>query len=416
MDFNRAQQEYQRLKTLFGQGDLTAEEFEAACNEKLVVRDQFGCVWQIGVNSGKWYCFEKGIWTQKEPGGAATPAHHAVDVPETLQSVPKPAPILSVEPRSPDLGQPDDSEARPIPEAKLKSAQNRSKTQVRSTFSWLLLAGLVIVLLVGLSGLGLLLVREQRFGWNPRTPVRFGSPTPTRLSTRTPAVPTPTSQATRTAAPTDTPTPAPSRTFTAEPRYAPQVWQQTQAIYFTARPSVSEDWLTALDSAAAITFEDYNRLGAMKIQYSQDFMVFPSGDVDEKQEGDAAVQQEMVFAFPQPNASASLTMMCRTQDGKDGYSLRVTPFRWNLFKVVDGVETSLAEAATSMPLQQGNWTTLRLGCMDNQFTVWDETGLIATVEDSGLSQGRVAVRFENDSSELPGEIAVYFYRLLRLEQ
>ena len=176
MDFNRAQQEYQRLKTLYGQGDLTAEEFEAACNEKLVVRDQFGCVWQIGVNSGKWYCFEKGVWTQKEPEGAAPPAHNAVDVPETLQSVPKPAPILSAEPRSPDLGQPDDSEARPVPEAKLKSAQNRSKTQVRSTFSWLLLAGLVIVLLAGLSGLGLLLVREQRFGWNPRTPVRFGSP------------------------------------------------------------------------------------------------------------------------------------------------------------------------------------------------------------------------------------------------
>ena len=145
-------------------------------------------------------------------------------------------------------------------------------------------------------------------------------------------------------------------------------------------------------------------------------MVFPSGAVDVEQEGDAAVQQEMVFAFPQPDASASLTMMCRTQDGKDGYSLRVTPFRWNLFKVVDGVETSLAEAATSLPLQQGNWATLRLGCMDNQFTVWDETGLIATVEDSALSQGRVAVRFENGSSELPGEIAVYFYRLLRLEQ
>ena len=75
MDFNRAEQEYERLKALYDQGDLTAEAFEAASNDALVVRDRFGRIWQIGVNSGKWYCFENGTWTQKEPDETLAPPH-----------------------------------------------------------------------------------------------------------------------------------------------------------------------------------------------------------------------------------------------------------------------------------------------------------------------------------------------------
>ena len=417
MDFNRAEQEYQRLKALYNRGELTAEAFEAASNENLVVHDRFGCIWQIGVNSGKWYCFENGSWVQKEPNEAVGPTGSSEsETPETLQPPKKPVTIFDFDSHSSDFTRSEEPEAVPVPEGKLKSGRQLSPAQIRGSFSWIMLVGVIIFLMIVIGGLGTLLIREQAFGWNPSTPVRFGSPTPIRLPTRTQALPSETSLPTQTAAPTGTPSPTSSRTFTAEPQYAPQVWGQTEAIYFTAQTSLSEAWLTALKSAAAVTFEDYNRLGSMKVLYGEELLVFPSGTATAEPGDYSAVQQEVVFAFPQPKSNVSLTLMCRMQDGKNGYGLRITPFRWKLFKAIDGVETSLAEGTTSLPLQQGNWATMRMGCVDNQLTVWDETGLITTVEDSSLSAGRVAVRFENNSPEPAGEIALYFYRLLQLEK
>jgi len=419
MDFNRAEQEYQRLKALFDQGDLTAEAFETACNHDLEVRDRFGRIWQIGVNSGSWYCFENGSWVEKTPEEAVVPiASGETEMPEALQPPKKPLTIFDLDDaRLSQAGSSEDSLAEPVTEAKGKPGGRPSPAEIRSSVSWVMLAGIILFLVVGLAGLGTLLAREQAFGWNPQTPVRFGSPTPTRPPTRTPSAPTATVELTRTVAPSDTPSPIPSQTFTAQPRYAPQVWSQAQAIYFTAPSAVSEDWLAALESAAAVTiFEDYNRLGGMKIQYPEEFVVFPSSP-DLMEQGDhSAVQQEIVFAFSQPQSGASLILMCRTWDGEDGYGLRVSPSGWKLFKAAEGVETSLAEAATSLPLRQGNWATIRLGCLNDRLTVWDETGLIATVEDNSLSGGRVAVRFGQETPGTTGEVAVYFYRLLRLEE
>ena len=208
----------------------------------------------------------------------------------------------------------------------------------------------------------------------------------------------------------------PSRTFTAEPQYAPQIWEQTEAIYFTAQSSLSRDWLAALQSSATITFEDYNQLGSMKILYDEDFLVFPTGDSGGEVKESSAVQQEVIFAFSQPGSDAALTLICRTPDGKDGYGLRVGSFRWKLFKSLDGTETSLAEGTTSLPLQKGDWSTMRMSCMNNQLNIWDETGIIATVEDNSLTAGRVAVHFEKPAPEPAGEIRLYFYRLLQLEK
>ncbi len=417
MDFNRAEQEYVRLKALYDQGDLTAEAFEAAGNDTLVVRDRFGRVWQIGVNSGKWYCFENGTWTQKEPDETLLPSTGSpLETPETLQAPPKPSPIFTL-PSQPSDSEPSaEAQAAPVPREKLKNGARLSPAQIRKSFSWIGLVGVALLLVLGIFGLSTLLMREQSFGWNPGTPVRFGSPTPTRRATQTPVFPSATPLFTRTAVPTGTPSPVPSRTFTAEPQYAPQIWEQNQAIYFTSQSSLSTDWLTALQSSAVVSFEDYNQLGSMKILYEDDFLVFPSGTAAGEAEEDSAVQQEVVFAFPQPGSGTALTLMCRTPDGKNGYGLRVTPSRWKLFKSLDGVETGLAEGTAGLPLQQGDWSTMRLSCAGNQFNVWDETGIIATVEDSSLTAGRVAVHFEAPAQEPGGEVRLYFYRLLRLEK
>ena len=181
MDFNRAEQEYVRLKALYNQGDLTAEAFEAAGNDALVVRDRFGHVWQIGVNSGKWYCFENGTWTQKEPDETLLPSTgNPLETPETLQAPPKPAPIFTL-PSQPSDSEPSaEAQAAPVPREKLKNGGRPSPAQIRKSFSWIGLVGVALLLVLGIFGLSTLLMREQSFGWNPGTPVRFGSPTPTR--------------------------------------------------------------------------------------------------------------------------------------------------------------------------------------------------------------------------------------------
>jgi len=84
MDFNQARQFYARLKQQYDREQITVEEFERQVNE-VVVTDENGVEWQIGVSSGKWYRFDGQGWMEDVPmefkrSSAAIPAR-AVYVP-----------------------------------------------------------------------------------------------------------------------------------------------------------------------------------------------------------------------------------------------------------------------------------------------------------------------------------------------
>ena len=98
MDFKEAQQAYARLKDQFGQGYITAREFEARVNDMVVV-DSAGTLWQIGVKSGKWYRFDNMKWVEDMPPGLS-PLPPAAAAPERM---PRPGTPVSKRPlRAPE--------------------------------------------------------------------------------------------------------------------------------------------------------------------------------------------------------------------------------------------------------------------------------------------------------------------------
>ena len=66
MDFNNARWIYGELEQQYDKGQITAEEFERQVNE-VVVTDENGAEWQIGVRTGKWYRFDGQGWVEDVP-------------------------------------------------------------------------------------------------------------------------------------------------------------------------------------------------------------------------------------------------------------------------------------------------------------------------------------------------------------
>jgi hypothetical protein len=93
MDFNQAMQFYTSLKLQYDQGRISAEEFEKQANE-VVVTDENGAAWQIGVSSGQWYRYDGRNWVEDTPPGIAQPSVSPAPIP------PPPPQITPVEPRS----------------------------------------------------------------------------------------------------------------------------------------------------------------------------------------------------------------------------------------------------------------------------------------------------------------------------
>ncbi|MDZ4159814.1 MAG: hypothetical protein U1B80_08490, partial [Anaerolineaceae bacterium] len=87
MNFQAAQAEYDRLKAQFESGELTAGEFEEQVFN-LVVEDERGGLWQLGLAGGNWYRIEGDKWVaaippvsvRPETGEEKRPAGSAVGV------------------------------------------------------------------------------------------------------------------------------------------------------------------------------------------------------------------------------------------------------------------------------------------------------------------------------------------------
>lgn len=92
-DFERAQEEYFRLRGQFATGHLSAAQFDAALRE-LTVRDAAGRYWMLGANSGQWYYFDGDLWVAGQPPVSPPQAARAVE----------PLPIIEGEMRSAPSG------------------------------------------------------------------------------------------------------------------------------------------------------------------------------------------------------------------------------------------------------------------------------------------------------------------------
>lgn len=71
--FQKAEDEYFKLKGQLGAGRITHAQFEAALKESMV-EDNQGRYWILGVDSGKWFVNEGGKWVEATPPGAGNSA------------------------------------------------------------------------------------------------------------------------------------------------------------------------------------------------------------------------------------------------------------------------------------------------------------------------------------------------------
>lgn len=64
--FQRAEDEYFKLKGQLGMGRITQEQFEQHLRE-LMVQDTQGNYWMLGADTGKWYAREGDTWVERKP-------------------------------------------------------------------------------------------------------------------------------------------------------------------------------------------------------------------------------------------------------------------------------------------------------------------------------------------------------------
>jgi uncharacterized OB-fold protein len=73
------------------------QEKYAACVLELLMVDERGKYWSIGVNSSKWYVREGEDWVASEPAGTMRIVRRSNIIPESVQA-PKPAPAIARKP------------------------------------------------------------------------------------------------------------------------------------------------------------------------------------------------------------------------------------------------------------------------------------------------------------------------------
>ena len=222
MNFNEARQEYLRLKRSYQEGLIGPDLFQKAV-KNLIVVDEQGRGWQIGINSGQWYRRDETLgWVADDP----VPSEDAaVEPPEMLD-------VLAI-----PTGPPEKLSEAPPPAAGTPAEAPLTLRQFQlPQKAWLaILAALVLigmgcfVLLSGTAFFGGLFAANV-FSFSTR------EPTATIAPTRTPTI-------TLTPRPSRTPTGSPAPTKTPRASHTPG---NTPTPISTLLPGVSqEQWLLA---------------------------------------------------------------------------------------------------------------------------------------------------------------------------
>jgi hypothetical protein len=200
MNFRKAINEYNRLKSAYQAGDLTASKFEDTVNE-MRVSDAQGNQWMIGVSSGKWYRLEGETWKEDTP-----PQLEVESSAETM--------VGSVVGNFQVPSSEQETSVESIPAEKISPAQPPEK---KSSRAWLWIVGIIIVLgaccvviAAGLILTGTIELPESLAALGPATATSTSTSTRTTIPTQ---IPTSTNTPTPTSPPaTLTPTPTPINT------------------------------------------------------------------------------------------------------------------------------------------------------------------------------------------------------------
>lgn len=205
LTFHEARRQYDRLRAAYLAEKISAAEFQAAVDRILVV-DENGQMWQIGVSSGKWYRYDAGQWVEAAPEALPPRPPETLDEEQLKQQPPPPEMLANLTPARPTL-------------------------KFRKVYLWILVP---LALLVGFACWLLVLGAAGTAGmvayiWRDAPTVTFTptntvtpsvSPTPTRTHTPTRL---PSLTATITTTPTQTKTPRPTPLPSQEPTTAPNL-------------------------------------------------------------------------------------------------------------------------------------------------------------------------------------------------
>ncbi|MEW5717734.1 MAG: hypothetical protein AB1817_03835 [Chloroflexota bacterium] len=93
--FKHVENEYFRLKGLLAAGRLNRQQFEEAL-KPLVVQDEQGRYWMLGVDDAKWYVHDGKSWVQRDPAGSPTFSLPATSAPTALPRPKSRIPILVI--------------------------------------------------------------------------------------------------------------------------------------------------------------------------------------------------------------------------------------------------------------------------------------------------------------------------------
>lgn len=115
--FQKAQEEYARLKSQLNAGQLTSAQFESALDQLMLSDDQ-GRYWMIGAETGKWYVHNGQTWVESTPGGPAAALPPSPPPSGSVTSAPAAVPTGRppvVEPSAPPSGPRVVAPAEPAP-------------------------------------------------------------------------------------------------------------------------------------------------------------------------------------------------------------------------------------------------------------------------------------------------------------
>ncbi len=374
LNFNQAQQLYQRLKQRLAAGEITPEQMQQALAGLRVIDEQ-ETTWQMGANSGKWYRREADAWKAALPPGL--PPQPQKLSPAMWVGLAAAAGLLLgcaltaalagggwAYLRSRSLKEPSDQVADelPVEESFEDYEEYDSETEYDSEEDWS-------------------------------------------------EMPEPTS-------PDDEPPQIPTASFQSDDsEIDTSGWTIITKSFFSSPDTISGVWKSMGSYTVEASPVEMGGVNGLLLTYGQNIFL-PDEDSDGNQVSDLQdAEIELSLAFPGEETDGSVELLCRVQPGySDYYALRIQQYEWSLLRTIQGVEEMLASGETGPALANGEWGWMRLSCNGSHIIVRDESGVLADVEDDAFASGGTGTRLVtiDNFGETPpaSQVKVYYHRVL----
>ncbi len=399
MNFQQAQQEYQRLKASYEKGAISPEQFErAVLNLRLVDRE--GQAWHIGLTSGAWYRKQGTGWVEDTPtiAGAGLRAEHTFfGAPTWLALAIGGAGVVTV------LGVFAISmffllNSGAFPAARVITATPGPSHTPGFTRT------------VDDMGMATLTPAPRQTRSEDDASRTTSSPGDTEItetispdSTQDPLI--------RTSQPTgaNLPVVTPTRTRTPVPipvDVAIRVWKSFSHSSFENADAIQSEWQSVMepDESYRFDFLNYKNRSSMLVTASYTILDVSSDD-DASYDQPLDIEIEEILAFPPNNNSDSLDFSCRNSDWVNYYNLNISRTEWILEKYQEYDANVLEQGSTPSGFQNGDWGRITMRCNGNQISVWLNGVLLTNVEDNDYTIGSWAMTIYMDLEE---ETSLYF--------